>query len=162
MSENLTELTYIISEELGLFNHILNLEQEKSDAIINKNGMLLEKLSREQEKYLEKIDPIETVRKQIAGHYSGSSDYDATLKDIAIQEGEDDSLLVKKGTELKRTLEKIKSCQSTNLRMINDNLEFFSRMMNELKEQAMPETGYGRDGAEKGNKVNPLLLDKKI
>lgn len=168
MSDNLTDLTSIISEELSIFNQILDLEQKKSDAIINKDGMLLEKLSREQEKYLEKIDPIETARKKITDHYSDSKfDSEITLKDIAFQEGnpyslQDDSPLLKKGHELRRILEKIKSHQDTNLRMIDDNLEFFRRMMDELKDHAVPETGYSKNGVEKNNKVNPLLLDKKI
>jgi len=168
MPDNLTELTNIIIEELGIFNHILMLEQEKSDAILNKNGTLLEKLSREQEKYLEKIDPIETARKKITGRYSGSTPGNTfTLKDIASREGipyslQADNPLVKKGNELKRILEKIKSRQDTNLRMINDNLEFFSQMLNELKDHVLPETGYGKNGIEKPKNANPLLVDKKI
>ena len=79
MSGNLTELTDILSEELGIFNHILTIEQKKSDAIINKDGILLEKLSLEQEKHLEKIDPIETARKKITDNYSPNNNFSLKL-----------------------------------------------------------------------------------
>ena len=46
--------------------------------------------------------------------------------------------------------------------MMNDNMEFFGKMMDMLKGHVSAETGYGKNGIEKSKTVNPLLLDKKI
>ena len=163
MSKNLVQLENVLSEELRIFSNILRLEREKSDAIINKNGALMQQLSKEQEDYLCKVAPVESTRKQITDEYlKNSSESKLTLSTIASIEGAADSALEEIGTLLSKTLDKIKSLQETNAKMINDNLEYFKKMMKSVRQSVSLETGYSRKGEENGKTVSSFIFDKKI
>ncbi len=163
MSEKFIQLENILCEELRIFSIILHLEKEKSEAIINRNGSLLESLSKEQEDYLYKATLLENDRKNLTEQYSKNNpDKKITLADIAAVECAPDSLLVQTGDLLRRTLDKIRSMQETNAKMINDNLEFFSKMVNKLKETISFETGYGKKGMERIKTINSFLVDRRI
>jgi hypothetical protein len=163
MSKNLTHLENVLSEELRIFSNILRLEREKSDAIIKKNGALLQKLSSEQENYLYKVAPVESNRKKITDQYiKNNPESKLTLTDIAVIEGISDSTLEEIGTLLKKTLDRIKLLQETNAKMINDNLEYFKKMIKGVRQSVSMETGYNKKGVEKGKTINSFLVDKKI
>lgn len=163
MPDNLSYLEEILHQELEIFTKILVLEQDKTEAIINKNGNLIQQLSLEQEQCLNSINPLEQNRKKITEKYlTANPGENITLKHIASIEGNPKSPLVKTGEELKRTLEKIKIRQSTNTKMINDNMEYITKMVNVMKESAAMETGYSNIGKKNDKNINPLILDKKI
>lgn len=163
MSKNLIQLEHVLSEELRIFSNILRLEREKSDAIIKKNGALMQKLSTEQEDYLYKIAPVESTRKKITDQYlKNNPESKLTLTDIAAIEGISESTLEEIGTLLKKTLDRIKTLQETNAKMINDNLEFFKKMIKGVKKSVSMETGYSRKGMENSKTINSFVLDKKI
>ncbi|MBN2400789.1 MAG: flagellar protein FlgN [Spirochaetes bacterium] len=163
MSKNLIQLEHVLSEELRIFSNILRLEREKSDAIIKKNGALMQKLSTEQEDYLYKIAPVESTRKKITDQYlKNNSESKLTLTDIAAIEGISESTLEEIGTLLKKTLDRIKTLQETNAKMITDNLEFFKKMIKGVKKSVSMETGYSRKGMENSKTINSFVLDKKI
>jgi hypothetical protein len=163
MSEKLKQLENVLCEELRVFSNILRLEREKSEAIIKRDGGLLEKLSKEQEDCLNMAVPLEKDRKKLTEQYSkNKSETTLTLTDIADIEGMPDCLLVQTGDLLKRTLEKIKSIQETNSKMINDNMEFFSKMVKKLKDCISFETGYGKKGMERTKTINSFILDRMI
>jgi hypothetical protein len=163
MSENIVQLESVLSEELLLFTSILRLEREKSDAIIKKNGNLMQKLSREQEDYISKINSIEKTRKKLTSHYlKNNSSEKITLTDIASIEGNPDGTIAQIGALLKKTIVKIKALQETNAKMINDNLEYFKKMIKEVKNSVSMETGYSEKGMENAKTVNSFILDKKI
>lgn len=66
VAENITILEKLLETELEIFKKICTLEQEKSEAIIKKNGELLQELSIQQEKHLAEISPLE---KKTQGNY---------------------------------------------------------------------------------------------
>lgn len=163
MSNNLIQLENVLSEELRIFSNILRLEREKSDAIIKKDGALMQKLSQDQEDYLYKIAPVESTRKKITDQYlKNNPEAKLTLTDIASIEGISESTLEEIGTLLKKTLDRIKSLQETNAKMINDNLEYFKKMIKEVKHSVSMETGYSKEGVENGKTVNSFIVDRKI
>jgi len=162
MSENLMQLESLLGEELRIFSNILRLEKEKSEAIIKKDGNLMQKLSQEQENYLDKIPPLEKNRRDIINYYSRKNPKgNLTLTDIASIESATDDL-TQIGSLLKKTLNKIKSVQETNNQMMNDNLEYFRKIMKEIRQSVTIETGYSEKGIEKGKTLNSFILDKKI
>ncbi len=163
MSKNLMQLETVLSEELRIFSNILRLEREKSNAIIKKDGALMQKLSHEQEDYLYKIAPVENNRKKITDQYlKNNPEGKLTLTDISAIEGISDSALTEIGGLLKKTLDRIKSLQETNAKMINDNLEYFKKMIKEVRQSVSMETGYTEKGIEKGKTINSFMVDKKI
>jgi hypothetical protein len=163
MSNNLAQLENVLSEELRIFSNILRLEREKSDAIINKDGALMQKLSQEQEDYLYKIAPVESTRKKITDQYfERNNEGKLTLSDIASIEGVKDSALTEIGSLLSRTLDKIKSLQETNAKMINDNLEYFKKMIKSVRRSVSLETGYSKKGKESAKTISSFIFDKKI
>jgi hypothetical protein len=163
MSKNLLQLETVLSEELRIFSNILRLEREKSDAIIKKNGALMQKLSHEQENYLYKIAPVENNRKKITDQYlKNNPETKLTLSEISAMEGAAENSLSEIGGLLKKTLDRIKSLQETNAKMINDNLEYFKKMIKEVRQSVSMETGYTEKGIEKGKTVNSFMVDKKI
>lgn len=162
MSENLMQLESLLGEELRIFSNVLRLEKEKSEAIIKKDGNLMQKLSLEQENYLDKIPPLEKNRRDILNYYSRKNPKgNLTLTDIASIESATDDL-TQIGSLLKKTLDKIKSVQETNNKMMNDNLEYFRKIMKEIRQSVSIETGYSEKGIEKGKTLNSFILDKKI
>ena len=162
MSENLMQLESLLGEELRIFSNVLRLEKEKSEAIIKKDGNLMQKLSQEQENYLDKIPPLEKNRRDIINYYSRKNPKgNLTLTDIASIESATDDL-TQIGSLLKKTLNKIKSVQETNNQMMNDNLEYFRKIMKEIRQSVTIETGYSEKGIEKGKTLNSFILDKKI
>ncbi|MFH0976637.1 MAG: flagellar protein FlgN [Spirochaetota bacterium] len=163
MSENIVQLESVLSEELLLFTSILRLEKEKSDAIIKKNGHLMQTLSREQEENVSKINSIEKARKKLTSHYLKDNSIEKiTLTDIASIEGIPDGTIAQIGALLKKTITKIRALQETNAKMINDNLEYFKKMIKEVKNSVSMETGYSEKGMENAKTVNSFILDKKI
>jgi hypothetical protein len=163
MSRNLLYLENVLSEELRIFSNILRLEREKSDAIIKKDGALLQKLSSEQENFLYKVAPVESNRKKITDQYlNNNTESKLTLTDIAEIEGISDSNLEEIGTLLKKTLDRIKLLQETNAKMISDNLEYFKKMIKGVRQSVSMETGYNKKGVERGKAINSFLVDKKI
>ena len=162
MSENLMQLESLLGEELRIFSNVLRLEKEKSEAIIKKDGNLMQKLSQEQENYLDKIPPLEKNRRDIINYYSRKNPKgNLTLTDIASIESATDDL-TQIGSLLKKTLNKIKSVQETNNKMMNDNLEYFRKIIKEIRQSVTIETGYSEKGIEKGKTLNSFILDKKI
>ncbi len=163
MPEIQTLLEDLLSRELREFSKIFRLEQEKSSAIISKDGNMLQKLCAEQEQYLSNISSIETTRKNLSNDYFKNEYRDnLVLKEIASHEGTHRKSLLKTGEKLKKILDKIKLLQETNSKMINDNLEFFSKMISELKYSVSTDSGYCSSGARSGMTTGSLLLDKKI
>ena len=163
MSKNLAQLENVLSEELRIFSNILRLEREKSDAIINKDGVLMQKLSKEQEDYLYKVGTVESTRKKITDQYlQDFPEGKLTLSAIASIEGVTDTAITEIGGLLSKTLDKIKSLQETNAKMINDNLEYFKKMMKSVRESVSLETGYSKKGKENGKTISSFIFDKKI
>jgi hypothetical protein len=163
MSKNLAQLEHVLSEELRIFSNILRIEREKSNAIIKKDGLLIQKLSHEQEECLTKIAPVENNRKKITDQFlKNNPEKKFTLTEISAMEGVTDGDLAEIGTLLKKTLDKIKTLQETNAKMINDNLEYFKKMIREVRQSVSMETGYTEKGIEKGKTINSFLVDKKI
>ena len=164
---SLSDLENILQSELELYNRLYCMEQEKSDAIIDRDGSIIESLSRDQESLLEEIEGYEEKRKSLIDEYAKENhpddiSNDITLKKIASRINEDSSRrLIQTGLKLKSLLIKIKALQETNQKLLDDNIEFFSALMSGLR-NSISESSYSETGIEELRVTDSLVLDKKI
>ncbi len=164
MPDILNNLKNILNEEKTIFRNIYKLEEEKSEAIIQRDGSLLQTISNTQEKHLTNIHSLERKRNEIIGQFKKKHNIDdtcfITLKDIIAREGAQNNDIITLGEGLNRALHKMKSLQDTNTKLINDNMQFFNIIMEGLKGSVTIKTGYSENGTENKEIANSLILNK--
>ncbi|MCU0822528.1 MAG: flagellar protein FlgN [Spirochaetes bacterium] len=164
MSAILSNLKGILNEEKFIFRDIFQLEEEKSEAIIQRDGDLLQSLSNSQEKHLINIQSLERKRGDIIGIFKKKHKIEegcfVTLKDMVAMEESHNDEIINLGTGLNTALNKMKALQETNSKLINDNMKFFNIIMDGLKGSVTVKTGYSEDGTENKEIANSLILNK--
>ena len=167
MIKPVIQLERILKEQNDLYDKIYDLEKNKSDAIMNKDGNSLENYSKEQENLLEKILKLENER---ATHIEDYVKYckiddvssDITLKQIILSMDEDSSHhLLRLGMELKDKLIKLQELQDTNTILINDNIEFYNILISSLKSSTSIKSGYSSEGKEEEKVTNSVLFNQQ-
>ena len=167
MPSAVKEIEKILSEQNSLYCQILQLEEKKGDAIVAKNGRLIQEISASQEKLLKNIESLEMMRLSLISRYFPelTVDNDAnnvTLKDIASSLDSESSMrILKSGSDLKALLLKVKAKQETNSAMLKDNIEYFDILISGLKNSSSLKSGYDRDGKEDERVINPVLFNQK-
>lgn len=166
MMKHVIELENILSEEFAIYEKIYELEAEKGDSILARNGEHLAKISAEQDKLIARINGLEAERVKAIKSYcavKGLPDSSmGSLSDIVkTMDSDSDLRLTRIGIELKKVLTAIKDIQKVNDKMIGDNLEFYNLLLSDLREGAGPTGAYGRDGREEIRKGGSLLLSIK-
>lgn len=165
MSQAVLRLENIMNLEREIYQEIFHIEEDKSEAILHKEGKVIEELSVKQEKLLGKIDSLEKERIKLMEGYRKHpglrhQNGDITLQDvIEVSDSESASALKKTGNELKGVLVKVKNVQDMNARLLKDNMEFYDILIAGLKNSSTLRSGYGSDGKEKGRVVNPVLFN---
>lgn len=164
MSAILNSLKHILSEEKMIFRDIYQLEEDKSEAIIQRDGSLLQSLSSTQEKHLTDIQSLERKRNEVIGHFKKKHRIEEncfiTLKDVAAMEESQNDDILNLGADLNNSLSKMKSLQETNSKLINDNMQYFNIIVEGLKGSVTIKTGYSEDGTENKEIANSLILNK--
>ncbi len=164
MSAILNTLSNILTEEKTIFRDIYQLEEDKSEAIIQRDGDLLQSISNNQEKHLAHIQTLERKRTEVIGHFkkkhSVEDAYFITLKDMVAMEGSQNEDIIKLGTDLNNALHKMRILQEINSKLINDNMQYFNIIMEGLKGSVTIKTGYSEDGTENREIANSLILNK--
>ena len=156
----------ILQDQKDIYCEIYFIEEKKSEAILNKNGMLLEQLSRDQEQKLHSVELLEKNREKQIEKYillNNISDLPQrpTLQDIIHSMDEDSSHhLMRLGMELKRLLNKLKHLRETNNTLIQDNLDFYNILLSGLRNENSIDSGYGNDGKEDMKVSNPVLFNQ--
>lgn len=161
----LKQLHAILQEEIALYREIYNCEEAKSDAIIEKDGRMLEAQSIKQETFLKAVSAIETTRteflEQFNAEYGITRDpADLTISMIASQFGDEYRSMVLEDAEmLKGLFLKIQSLSETNMKMMNDNLRFFNMLLSDLKGRVSLKTGYTSRAVEEKSIDNPMIFN---
>ena len=160
------EVERILRKELDIYGTVCSLEERKSDAIISRDGKLLELLSIEQEKVLGEISVLEEERRRALDEFRPAGADGAgvvTLSELASSLDEEASdNLMHLGMELKKLLLKIQSLSDTNGKLARDNIEFFNILLSELKSRVSLKTGYNRGAVEKSTIENPLIFNRMV
>lgn len=166
MLQPVIEVEKVLKAEKKLYEEILELEQNKSDAIMNKDGKKLEEIAARQEFVLSEIDRQEKKRVlEIEKYIKQNNLHDhpdgITLRSIITSMDEDSShhLLVL-GMDLKKLILEIKSIKETNETLLYDNLEFFKILLSGLKSEGSIDSGYGKNGKEDAKISNSVLFNQ--
>lgn len=163
MDRQVEELAGILKEETGIFDTIYSLERSKTSAIIEHNGSLLEKLSREQEGLVSDIMALETLRMKRIQEYKKARlirTQGVTLSDIAggMKDSEAEQVRLI-GRNLQEVMSRLRRLQETNLVLINDNMEYYNILVTGLRRSGPLDTSYGRDGREEETLKNSILFN---
>ena len=166
MGESFVELEQILQSEYELYSRLYALEQDKSDAILNRNGSSIESFAREQEKLLGEIAEQESRRKSALDryerlHHLDIGQDDVTLTDIVSLTGEGSSQILDVGRELRTLLLKIRSLQETNQKLLQDNIEFFNALITRFK-NSVSLRGYSEKGSEEFTMTDSVMINRRI
>jgi len=168
MNPHTLNLEIILKEELSLYNKLYNMEQAKTDAIISRNGKLIEELSLDQDFILGRVAEIEVDRENLLKNFIKLNRMDdayneVTLKDVAARtDGNSAQKLIKTGNLLKQVLQKIKMTMETNQKLLDDNIGLFNSLLSGVKKSMSVKTGYGENGREEAKIESSLVFNRKI
>ncbi len=167
MPSAIKKIERILHLQNSEYCEILKLEESKGDAIISKNGKLIQEIAGKQEKLLKSVEYLEMERLELISRYfhelaNGNEAKSVTLKDIAASLDSESSMgILKLGSDLKSLLLKVKAKQETNSAMLKDNIEYFDILISGLKNSSSLKSGYDRDGKEDDRVINPVLFNQK-
>ena len=163
----ITNLEKIMLTEKEIYEEIYNIEENKTEAIISRDGKVIEELSSVQEKFLLEIDSVENERIKIMGKLCscispGRQAGNITFQELVnLLENEYAVKLRETGLGLKKILVRIKDVQDLNARLMRDNVEYYDILISGLKNSSSLKSGYDKDGREKAKVFNPVLLNIK-
>ncbi len=166
MLQPVIEMEKILQEELNIYEQIYFLEEQKSDAIIARDGKKMESISLDQEKLLKKIEKYEKKREKQIELYRTSNKLDeqvmpATLKNVVHSMDEDSAHhLLRIGLDLKNLLVRMNRLQRNNEKLIHDNLEFYDILVSGLRSSNSMESGYDRDGCEEEKISGSMIFNQ--
>lgn len=166
MDRHLAEMGNILKQETVIFEKICGLEVNKTSAIIEHNGKLIEKLSLEQEGLLGRISALEEERIKNMDAYKREKHIrreTTTLSDItATLGGAPGKNMASLGRELKDVIGKLARVQETNRVLINDNMQYYNILLTGLRRDPSLETGYRHDGKEEEKLRNSILFNTTV
>jgi len=164
MEKHIIEMIRILKEETGLFEKLCSLEKDKTGAIVDHNGRLIEKISGEEEGLLEMISTLESMRlRQVDAcmkHRHIRNDH-VTLSDVAaMAEKPVSENMILLGRGLKEVMMKLGRLQETNQVLMHDNMEYYNILLTGLRRNSSTETAYGSNGKEEEKLKNSILFNK--
>jgi hypothetical protein len=161
-----SELEMVLKDEHEVYLKLYGLEEKKGEAIIRRDGKLIESISRDQEGLLKEIARLEAKRSDILkGPFPANEGgvQGLTLKGVSSEmEGDASAGLLSAGEALRKLLVKTKLLQETNMKLMKDNMEFFRMILAGLKSTGTVSTGYSRSGGEESMMMGPLVFNRKI
>jgi flagellar FlgN protein len=168
MIKSVIEIESILKQENKIYQKIYFLEEEKSNAIINRNGKELEMISLKQDELIKEVETLEIQREIEINNYRIDNkiddlNRDLTLKDIILSMDEDSShhLLIL-GIDLKDIVLQISSLQKNNSSLLNDNIEFYNILLSGLKNTRSGGGEYNSRGRENEKSPISLLLNRTV
>ncbi len=156
----------ILRLELELYKKVCDLEEKKGEAIISRDGTLLEALSHEQENVLNEILKLESHRNDLVEVYRKEKKLndlsrEITLRDIIRSLNEDlANRIYQLGVDIKALLYKIQALAETNEKLARDHIEIFTLLLKEIKGRLSLRTGYNKEAVENCSIDNPLVINR--
>lgn len=160
------ELINILRKEKELYEELSRLEENKSKAIMKRNGGSLDDISRREDLLLKELSFLEEKRVKsikICVQMKGLDTFhaDITLRELAaFIGGETAEMLLANGYALKNAALKVKRVKELNEQLMQDNLNFFQTVFSGLKNAVNLNTGYSPNGKEDVMAVGSLLFNK--
>lgn len=160
------EIVLILKKETELYGQMLLLEEQKTQAIIDRKGKILDTICASQETLISELVIYEKARQDEIDRFRLMDiprrvNRDITLKDIASQaDSREGELLIRAGRELKKLVTRLDRLQKNNRKLVEDNLEYFQIMIRGMKSQNTVLSGYDSLGREKGKIAGPVLFNQ--
>ena len=151
MERHSIETGKILENEMNIFKKLYSLEEDKTSAIIEHDGLLLDQISHDQEDLLKRIEAAESDRmKQMENYKKLRQGRDiVSLKDFADSIGGlAGSRLKNHGRNLQEIISKLASLQKTNRKLIDDNMEYYNILLTGLRGGRSLDAGYSPEGKE--------------
>jgi len=165
MPDAIMEMEHILEREEEIYREIYYIEEQKSSAIMDRDGERIEGLSAEQERLLRKVNSLEEKRMGVAADYMAAKGMSpgSTLREITLtMENDTADRILKKGMGLKAILMRISQIQETNSGLLQDNMELYNIMLSGLRDTTSISTGYSSNGREENRVANPVLFNKTV
>jgi flagellar biosynthesis/type III secretory pathway chaperone len=166
MVQSIRNIENILKEITVLYEKVYEDEILKQDAIISRDGKELEHIAVRQELVAREIERLESARNDNVADFIKNFRLDVvagqvTLKDIVRCMDEDSShRLLRLGMELKDLMLRLQKLQKNNAALVGDSMQFYTLLLDGLKESAAVKTGYDRRGEEKSKVTGSLLINK--
>ena len=160
------ELADILRKEKELYDKLARLEDNKTKAIMKRNGKNLDEITRQEELLLKELSFLEEKRIELSKLSAQSSGLVIRNSEITISalarhiKGEVAGLIMAAGIALKRAALKVQKTKELNEKLMKDNLDFFQIVFTGLKSASSINTGYTQDGKENVMSMGSLLFNK--
>jgi len=165
MVKSVIEMEKILIKENDIYTRILEVEDTKGEAILDRNGEKLQKLVESQESLIGEIEKLESRRVACIESYIKNNNLhdmgkDLSLKEVVASMNEDSAQhLLTLGMDLKKKLLRLQEKQQLNMKLLEDNMEFFNILISGLRDSSSMKSGYGSDGKEEETITNPVLFN---
>ena len=143
------------------------IQNLKSEYIINQEGHKIQELSENQESILEKINKLELQRKKIIHNFIEKNNMKDVRTELTLNEimemlnKESACKIYETGAKLKKIVININTINKKNTMLLNDNLEFYNILMENMKEVNAKSEGYSSTGKHKTERENGSLIFNK-
>lgn len=165
MSSIFGEIISIIDRQADLYEEFLLLERKKTDCISGNQAKELEVIVSDQDKVLGQIELVESSRLSCVRKITGKfyiNKANPSLRDIA-QYADDVSgkEMILCAERLKKITNELQRILETNARMIRDNMNFYSFIVEGIKDSLDDKSSYSA-GRESRAKKNSVLINRTV
>ena len=163
MDRLITDMCEILDAEGLCLDELFRLEEEKTDTIMRHDGKNLERISRDQERILDRMralesgrmERMESIRKE-----RGIGNDVATLGDMIERlDGATAGRLSERRGRIRSAAGRLGRVREKNRVLIRDNMEYYEILLTGLRRESARERGYGRDGKEEESLRNSILFN---
>ena len=160
------KLVIVLSEQAALYRDMESIEQQKKEIIIARDGKELERLVSRQEKIITEIDILEKRRIKIMDDISFSSgrrEPVITARQAAVcSDRRSGELIIRYANELRNIVKRIKKLSDVNERCMKDNMEFFTWIIDSLRQTVGGEEGYSASGVAPRRSAESALFNLTV
>lgn len=161
MREEIRTIESIMRQQTELYERFAAIEEKKSEELMARSGLLIERYAREQERLVSEIELLEAKRTAVV-HYLAPlyslEPVSATVSQIAEHlDADQQSTLRRCAAELRRVMDRVRVLVETNQMMIKDNIELFRVMLEGFRESASDTGIYSAPGIPKASRGAVLI-----
>ena len=159
--EAVLKLEKILLREKEIYEELYRLEEEKKEALLERDGRNLDAITVKEESLIREITLEESRRVEAVKLCGLESGGEASLSEIAALAGGDISeRLLFAGKGLKRAVLKAINIKELNDRLMKDNMDFFNDILTGLRDTTSISAGYDSTGRENNKVAGSLLFNK--
>ena len=159
--EAILKLEKILLREKEIYEELYRLEEQKKEALLERDGKILDAVTAKEETLINEITLEENKRLEVIKLCGFESDSEVSLSELAAVAGDSVSeRLLFAGRGLKRAILTVINIKELNDRLMKDNMDFFNGILAGLRDTTSISAGYDSTGRE-NNKVAASLLFNK-